>query len=50
MDPALAEMNALPNGKGHEGGAETAATPTSTKTQSDDTAQWVNAIVLDVCV
>ncbi|XP_058229504.1 sodium-coupled neutral amino acid transporter 3a isoform X2 [Hemibagrus wyckioides] len=36
MDPA--EMNALPNGKGHEGGAETSATPTSTKSQSDDTA------------
>ncbi|XP_047666474.1 sodium-coupled neutral amino acid transporter 3a isoform X1 [Tachysurus fulvidraco] len=39
MDPASAEMNALPNGKGHEGGNETMATPTSTKSQSDDTAQ-----------
>ncbi|KAK3512975.1 hypothetical protein QTP70_033863, partial [Hemibagrus guttatus] len=36
MDPA--ETNALPNGKGHEGGAETSATPTSTKSQSDNTA------------
>ncbi|KAF4093547.1 hypothetical protein AMELA_G00003190 [Ameiurus melas] len=39
MDLAPAEMNALPNGKGHEGGAETTATPASTKTQSDDTVQ-----------
>ncbi|KAB5536796.1 hypothetical protein PHYPO_G00111460 [Pangasianodon hypophthalmus] len=39
MDPAPAEMNALPNGKGHEEGAETTATPTSIKSQSDDTAQ-----------
>ncbi|GAA6090534.1 sodium-coupled neutral amino acid transporter 3a isoform X1 [Tachysurus ichikawai] len=39
MDPASAEMNALPNGKGHEGGNETTATPTSIKSQSDDTAQ-----------
>lgn len=39
MDLASAEINALPNGKGHEGGAETMATPASTKTQSDDTVQ-----------
>ncbi|KAM9444395.1 sodium-coupled neutral amino acid transporter 3a isoform 1-T5 [Clarias gariepinus] len=38
MEPGSTEMNTLPNGKGHEGGSETTATPTSTKTQSDDTA------------
>ncbi|XP_060766994.1 sodium-coupled neutral amino acid transporter 3a [Neoarius graeffei] len=38
MDLAPAETNALPNGKGHEGGAETTAMPTSTKSQSDGTA------------
>ncbi|KAF5892817.1 sodium-coupled neutral amino acid transporter 3-like isoform X2, partial [Clarias magur] len=38
MEPGSTEMSALPNGKGHEGGSETTATPTSPKTQSDDTA------------
>ncbi|KAI4876733.1 hypothetical protein NFI96_010224 [Prochilodus magdalenae] len=36
MDPAPAEMNAIPNGKGHEAGDDTSATLMPTKT--DDTA------------
>uniref|UniRef100_A0AAR2LG31 Amino acid transporter transmembrane domain-containing protein n=1 Tax=Pygocentrus nattereri TaxID=42514 RepID=A0AAR2LG31_PYGNA len=39
MDPVPAEMNAIPNGKGHEAADDTSATLTPTKTGSDDTAQ-----------
>ncbi|XP_066526894.1 sodium-coupled neutral amino acid transporter 3a isoform X1 [Hoplias malabaricus] len=40
MDPAPAEMNAIPNGKGHESADETTTTTlTPTKTQTDDTSQ-----------
>ncbi|XP_036415246.1 sodium-coupled neutral amino acid transporter 3a isoform X1 [Colossoma macropomum] len=38
MDPVPAEMNAIPNGKGHEAADDTSTTLTPTKTESDDTA------------
>ncbi|XP_026868729.2 sodium-coupled neutral amino acid transporter 3-like isoform X1 [Electrophorus electricus] len=38
-DPKPDEMNAIPNGKGHEAGDETPTASTPSKTQSDDTAQ-----------
>ncbi|XP_072522691.1 sodium-coupled neutral amino acid transporter 3a isoform X2 [Salminus brasiliensis] len=39
MDPPPAEMNAIPNGKGHDAAEESSTTLTPTKSQSDDTAR-----------